>query len=75
MKTNPNDPAFPMESPDKASNKGLTIRQYFAAMSMCRVRSREYGAYIPPEEAAEVAVEDADALIKALNDSHRSHEP
>ena len=63
MTTKPDDPAYPC-----SKIKGLTKREYFAAMAMTG-----YLASVPtdtierPEYAASHAVQYADALINELN--------
>lgn len=47
-------------------NKGLTKREYFAAMALQGILAQQY--YAAPESAALQSVRIADALIKALNE-------
>lgn len=47
--------------------KGLSKREYFAAMAMQGILSNEDNSYETAEDKAETAVKSADALIEALN--------
>ena len=51
--------AFPIES-DYGSQKGMTLRDYFAAQTITQLE--EFAAY-SPEEAAALAYRVADAMI------------
>jgi len=80
MKTNPNDPinARPYSHDERPSGNyegdypetfqaysGLTIREYFAAMAMQGILA---GSTVSlPDEVAECAINNADALIRKLN--------
>ncbi len=69
MKTKPNDSIAPTKGTHGPagsfpSTYGLTKREYFAAMAMQGLASRQLGY----EDASEDAVEFADALIAALNE-------
>jgi len=66
--TNPNDPAFLVKTVNADGTPrpcGLTKREYFAAMSMqgLNAHPEDWSA----ENTARYAVEQADALIAALN--------
>lgn len=64
--TDPNDFAYPSGSLAETYGLGLTKREYFAAMALQGILSRErpISSY---QVAAEDAVGFADALIEALN--------
>jgi len=79
MKTEPNAPANPLDAVwDKkdsitgkwskaiTQHRGLTKREYFAAMAMQGIRSNQ-NLMLDAEAASIQAVNDADALINALN--------
>ena len=61
--TCPGDPAFPCGADPMGSEKGMTKRELFAALLYSPGRS------VTMERDSEVAVEDADRLIEALNES------
>lgn len=65
--------AFPFEIEHKDGNiyaKGLTKREYFAAMAMQALLTSSYQCISPSEPSlGKWSVEAADALIKALNES------
>lgn len=63
MKTNPNEPAYPRDHVHQGHN-GVTKRELFAAMAM-----KELGSCtsFTVEYVAKRAVQQADALIEALN--------
>lgn len=81
MKTNGNDPINMAQSPDAeyTGHLPLTKREYFAAMAMQGLRSgkliqsaadgyhQRADKIWSSERIAKLAVEDADALIEALN--------
>lgn len=76
METNENDLAFPFKNPNSWDDgqKGLTKREYFAALAMQGIEASNpfettEGGNAPfnPKEIAERAVQLADALIQALN--------
>lgn len=67
MQTNPNDGINHIESsPSFVSNKGLSKREYFAAIAMQGVLTNP-PAQITTNDIPKLAVKMADALIKALN--------
>ncbi len=74
---NGNDPYNPVMHSD-GTFKGVSIREQFAAMAMQAIISNSVYAQliideVPPSESArfvsEMAVEQADALIKSLNET------
>ena len=69
--TTANEAAFPLISPDgMAVNQGLTKREYFAAMAMQGMLSACNGFDNRGQKyLAECAISQADALIKALNET------
>ncbi len=74
--TNPNHNAFttPLpenrEYPDPADYEGLTKREYFAAMAMQGICANSTTDIEPHVYGiAKIALECADALIKALNET------
>lgn len=72
MKTNPHDPAQPYEGSGIPGTQGLTKREHFAAMAMQGILHRggimEHGIISQaPDTIAMLAVNQADALIEALN--------
>ena len=68
MKTNPNHPANVINEETTISQMGLTKREHFAAMALqgmwSSLTDQHYDNY---ERMAKIAVEQADALIEALN--------
>lgn len=65
--SNGEHPAYPIESAINAGDSaafGLTKREAFAMAAIQGICGREY--YMTPEEAAEIAIKTADALLKAL---------
>jgi len=68
--TKPNDPAFPVSPADYSAKHGLTKREYFAAMAMQGICANsslaERSSY---NSFAEWSVQQADALIEALNNT------
>ena len=65
METEPNEPAYPnIQVP---SLKGLTKREYLAAMAMQGIIANKDGLDIKIERIVESAVDTADALIEELN--------
>lgn len=65
METKANEPAFPnIQTP---SLKGLTKREYFAAMALQAIISNKDGLDIKIERIVESAVDTADALIEELS--------
>ena len=65
METKANEPAFPnIHTP---SLKGLTKREYFAAMSLQGIIANKDGLDIKIERIVESSVDTADALIEELN--------
>lgn len=69
MKTNSNDPIYPhkhlnVNSQIDVQYKGLTMREYFAAMAMQGLLSKPTHS---AEELAIDAIKCADALINELN--------
>ena len=68
-KTNPDVPAFAAAS-QHGRQEGLTKREYFAAMAMQgwnANKSRQMPEYKDYMRVAEMSVNQADALIEALN--------
>ena len=61
MKTEANDPIIHSINP-------LTKREYFAGLAMQGIRANNYFR-MTPDEAAKSAVDEADALINALNEA------
>lgn len=67
--TRPNDPANPAaEGPN--GFKGLTKREHFAALALQGLIN---ATWCPTQEVAKTAVEQADALINALNSTPVSY--
>jgi hypothetical protein len=65
METKANEPAYPnIQVP---SLKGLTKREYFAAMALQGIIANKDGLDIKIERIVESAVDTADALIEELN--------
>jgi hypothetical protein len=65
METKANEPAYPnIQIP---SLKGLTKREYFAAMALKGIIANKDGLDIKIERIVESAVDTADALIEELN--------
>jgi hypothetical protein len=65
METKANEPAYPnIQLP---SLKGLTKREYFAAMALQGIIANKDGLDIKIERIVESAVDTADALIEELN--------
>jgi len=77
METKPNDAAYPIDAEteratyrDGYGSAGLTKREHFAALAMQGLLAKGAAAYMSASEYAAVAdwsVEQADALIAALN--------
>lgn len=71
MKTNPNEQAFATSTIDGYVYRGLSKREYFAAMCfqgiLAGVSGVEQLASVHPSSWAITAVEAADALIEELN--------
>ena len=65
METKSNEPAF--ASIHTPWLKGLTKREYFAAMAMQGIIANKDGLDIKIERIVESAVDTADALIEELN--------
>ena len=63
-------PAFPLayDEVNDVINEGLTKREYFAAMAMQGILMTQDGPLLWPHQLAKKAVEQANALIKALNE-------
>jgi hypothetical protein len=65
METKANEPAYPnIQAP---LLKGLTKREYFAAMALQGIIANKDGLDIKIERIVESAVDTADALIEELN--------
>jgi hypothetical protein len=65
METKANEPAYPnIQLP---SLKGLTKREYFAAMALQGIIANKDGLDIKIERIVKSAVDTADALIEELN--------
>jgi hypothetical protein len=65
METKANEPAYPnIQVP---SLKGITKREYFAAMALQAIISNKDGLDIKIERIVESAVDTADALIEELS--------
>ena len=60
-----NDPAFPTDHAWE-SNRGLTKREYFAAMAMQGLADTDSSTYQGVERISKLSVALADSLIKAL---------
>lgn len=75
--TNPNDAAFAKSAfyQTDTSEKGLTKREYFAAMAMQGILANgptdKEGWDLSAEQTAQVAVNHAEALIEILNKQHK----
>lgn len=67
MKTNPQDQVTGFFSPESGTVKGLTKREYFAALVMQGLSSDPNRKMFGWESAAVEAVGIADALIEELN--------
>lgn len=70
--TDPNEPAYPVKVYDGSlqeaiAPRGLTKREYFAAMAMQGMISGSQGLEIAVDEFAERSAMLADALIAELN--------
>jgi hypothetical protein len=65
METKANEPAYPNKQ--VSSLKGLTKREYFAAMALQGIIANKDGLDIKIERIVESAVDTADALIEELN--------
>jgi hypothetical protein len=65
METKANEPAYPNKQ--TPSLKGLTKREYFAAMALQGIIANKDGLDIKIERIVESAVDTADALIEELN--------
>ena len=71
--TNPNDFVSPSThqnsdgTHDFNINKGLTKREYFAAMALQGILARGFNPDLFEKNGSEIAVNWADALINALN--------
>lgn len=69
---NASEPAFAMGMANESDNhmqEGLTKREYFAAMAMQGLMTRGREGYLTVERVGEISVEQADALLKALEAS------
>jgi hypothetical protein len=65
METKANEPAYPNKQ--VPSWKGLTKREYFAAMALQGIIANKDGLDIKIERIVESAVDTADALIEELS--------
>lgn len=65
-RTDSQEPAFPVEY-ERETLEGLTKREFFAIKMAAAIRA--VGEWEPAEEVASMAVQDADALIKELNET------
>jgi hypothetical protein len=66
--TRPDETAFPSDSREAGTFKGLTKREYFAAMALQGMVNFDMGEnYVVGEEVAKRATLQADQLINALN--------
>jgi hypothetical protein len=65
METKANEPAYPNKQ--VSLWKGLTKREYFAAMALQGIIANKDGLDIKIERIVESAVDTADALIEELN--------
>lgn len=67
MENNSKSPAFPLalKMDDLTFERGLTKREYIAALAMQGISSRESSGN--PTQVAEAAIMYADALVKRLN--------
>jgi hypothetical protein len=67
--TDPNDPIAPGAGGDNRPHDGLTKREYFAAQVMAGFAACPAESLVDcyPKPNAELAVEWADELVKALN--------
>jgi hypothetical protein len=63
MKTEPDHYAFPLEGVE-VFQRGITKREYFAAMAMQGLTTAEW---VSVKDGPMIAVKFADALIEALN--------
>lgn len=62
-------PAFPATQPIAASERGMTLRDYFAAKAMQGILSHE-GEWNPISRLADFSYEIADAMLKAREKNH-----
>ncbi len=62
-------PAFPTQNSDRGIEKGLTKREYFAGLAMQSMLSCGYSEFNTTNEKriAEIAISQADELLKQLN--------
>lgn len=67
--TNPNDRINPIPDYKDIYKEGLTKREFFAAMAMQGYISCGKSSVITITTLAECSVQQADALIKALNET------
>lgn len=67
MKTNPNDCAYPNEPYIESHARGLTKREYFAAMAMQGILANSEMGLDTQTWIADEAILQADALIEQLN--------
>lgn len=66
--TKANEPIYPIDySEDNYVTRGLTKREYFAAIAMKGIITNKDGLDIKIERIVESAVDTADALIEELN--------
>ena len=61
--------AFPSSPSVFPEEFGLTKREYFAAMAMQGLLSADDDGFVSFDECARVAVKQADALLKALEEN------
>lgn len=69
---NGNEPAFISQYRDGPVFGGLTKREYFAAMAMQGLMASDFHGEIGFDACALVAVKQADALLKALEETHET---